>query len=102
MISFVTVYLSLLKPMRIAAGISPMEALRYQEDSVKGKGTRNGYSSINVMRLTFSNLTRNKKRTLTTILTMGLSCILFVAIANICGNMDAEYDARMEVIFTLP
>lgn len=97
MISFVTVYLSLLKPMRIAAGISPMEALRYQEDSVKGKGTRNGYSSINVMRLTFSNLTRNKKRTLTTILTMGLSCILFVAIANICGNMDAEYDARMEV-----
>lgn len=97
MISFVTVYLSLLKPMRIAAGISPVEALRYQEDSVKGKGTRNGYTSVNVMRLTFSNLARNKKRTLTTILTMGLSCILFVVIANLGGNMDAEYDARMEV-----
>ncbi|MDE5863066.1 MAG: FtsX-like permease family protein [Lachnospiraceae bacterium] len=97
LISFITVYLSLIKPMRIAAGITPVEALRYQEDSVKGKGTRNGYSSINVMRLTMSNLARNKKRTLTTIFTMGLSCILFVVIANVAGNMDAEYDARCNI-----
>ena len=97
LISFVTVYLSLVKPMRIAAGITPVEALRYQEDSVKGKGTRNGYSSINVMHLTMSNLARNKKRTLTTIFTMGLSCILFVVIANVAGNMDAEYDARCNI-----
>lgn len=96
-ISFAAVYISLKKPMRIAAGISPVEAMRYQEDSAKGKGTRNGYSSINVMRLTMSNLARNRKRTLTTIFTMGLSCVLFVVIANVAGNMDAEYDARMHV-----
>lgn len=97
MISFVTVYLSLLKPMGIAAGISPIEALRYQENSVKGKGIRKGYSSVNVMQITFSNLARNKKRTLTTILTMGLSCILFVVIANLGGNMDARYNATRDV-----
>lgn len=96
-ISFAAVYISLKKPMRIAAGISPVEAMRYQEDSAKGKGTRNGYSSINVMRLTMSNLARNRKRTLTTIFTMGLSCVMFVVIANVAGNMDAEYDARMHV-----
>lgn len=96
-ISFITVYISLKKPMRVAAGISPVEAMRYQEDSVKGKGTRNGYSSINVMRLTMSNLARNKKRTLTTIFTMGLSCVMFVVIANVAGNMDAAYDARKQV-----
>ncbi|MDE6434384.1 MAG: ABC transporter permease [Lachnospiraceae bacterium] len=96
-ISFAAVYISLKKPMRIAAGISPVEAMRYQEDSAKGKGTRNGYSSINVMRLTMSNLARNKKRTLTTIFTMGLSCVMFVVIANVAGNMDAEYDARTYV-----
>lgn len=96
-ISFITVYLSLKKPMRVAAGISPVEAMCYQEDSVKGKGTRNGYSSINVMRLTMSNLSRNKKRTLTTIFTMGLSCVMFVVIANVAGNMDAAYDARKQV-----
>lgn len=96
-ISFITVYLSLLKPMKMASGITPIEALRYQEDSVKGKGVRNGYASINVMRLTLSSLARNKKRTLTTIFTMGLSCILFVVIANVAGNMDAEFDARQNI-----
>ena len=96
-ISFITVYISLKKPMRVAAGISPVEAMRYQEDGVKGKGTRNGYSCINVMRLTLSNLARNKKRTLTTIFTMGLSCVMFVVIANVAGNMDAAYDARKQV-----
>lgn len=91
-VSFVTVYLSLRKPMRIAANISPIEAMRYQEDG--GKGKRKGYCSINVFRLTRSNLARNRKRNITTILTMGLSCVLFVVIANVAGNMDAEYDAR--------
>jgi len=93
-ISFFTVYISLSKPMRVAVGISPVEAMRYQEDSAKGKGTRKGCSSINVMRLTLSNLARNRKRTLTTIFTMGLSCVMFVVVANVAGNMDAEYDAR--------
>ena len=96
-ITFAAVYLSLLKPMKVAAGISPVEAMRYQEGSIKGKGTRKGYSSINVMKLTMSNLARNKKRTLTTVLTMGLSCVMFVVLANIVGNMDAEYDARRQV-----
>ncbi len=96
-ISFITVYVSLRKPMRVAAGISPVEAMRYQEDSVKGKGTRKGYSAVNVRRLTMSNLERNKKRTLTTIFTMGLSCVMFVVIANVAGNMDAEFDARKQV-----
>lgn len=96
-ISFITVYVSLRKPMWVAAGISPVEAMRYQEDSVKGKGTRKGYSAVNVRRLTMSNLERNKKRTLTTIFTMGLSCVMFVVIANVAGNMDAEFDARKQV-----
>lgn len=96
-ISFITVYVSLRKPMRVAAGISPVEAMRYQEDSVKGKGIRKGYSAVNVRRLTMSNLERNKKRTLTTIFTMGLSCVMFVVIANVAGNMDAEFDARKQV-----
>ena len=96
-ISFITVYISLRKPMRVAAGISPVEAMRYQEDSVKGKGIRKGYSAVNVRRLTMSNLARNKKRTLTTIFTMGLSCVMFVVVANVAGNMDAEFDARKQV-----
>lgn len=97
LVSFVTVYISLLKPMRIASRIAPVEAMRYHEESVKGKGVRKGFSSVNVVKLTMSNLARNKKRTLTTILIMGLSGIMFVVIANIAGNMDAAFDARYMV-----
>ena len=32
-----------------------------------------------------------------TILTMGLSCVLFVAMANFAGNMDPEFDARKNI-----
>lgn len=94
-ISFTVVFLSLLKPMRMAARISPVEAMRYQEYG-NGK-VRRGYASMNVTRLMLSNLSRNKKRTVTTILTMGLSCVLFVVAANVVGNMDAEYAARHDV-----
>ena len=96
-IAFVTVYISLRKPMKVAAGISPVEAMRYQEQNGKEQGERKGYSAINVTRLTLSNLARNKKRTVTTIVTMGLSCILFVVIANVAGNMDASFEARKMV-----
>ncbi len=94
-ISFAAVFLSLLKPMRMAARISPVEAMRYQEYG--NKKMRRGYHSMNVTCLMLSNLSRNKKRTVTTILTMGLSCVLFVVAANVVGNMDAEYAARNDV-----
>ena len=32
-----------------------------------------------------------------TIVTMGLSCVLFVVVANCLGNMDEEYEARKNV-----
>lgn len=92
-----TVYISLLKPARVAAGISPVEAIRYQEGSVKGKGIRKGYRSMNVRKLTLSNLAGNKKRTVITILTMGLSCVLFVVVSNVAGNMDPGNEARRQV-----
>ena len=44
-----------------------------------------------------SNLLLHKKRTVTTILTMGLSCVLFVIIANIAGNMDANRQTREDL-----
>ncbi len=41
-----------------------------------------------------ANLSMNKRRTIGTIMTMGLSCVLFVVMANYLGNMDMERDAR--------
>lgn len=95
--AFVTVWLALRKPMRIVASVSSIEAIRYQEDSKSRKGMRRGKETVSVNGLMFANISQNKRRTVTTILTMGLSCVLFVVMANFVGNMDEEYNARKSV-----
>ena len=94
-ISLLTVILALRKPMKIVARISPIEATRYLENStIKNCGIRKGKKNITVFSMAMANILGNKKRTLTTILTMGLSCVLFVIISNFVRNIDTEYEAR--------
>lgn len=93
-VSFLTVYLSMCKPMRLAANASPVEAMKYQGENYNPKKLRTGYDEVTLYRLGKSNISRHKKRTLTTIFTMGLSCVLFVVVANILSSMDAEFEAR--------
>lgn len=80
-VALMTVYLSLLKPMKIAARISPIEALRYNGEGRKGKGTRKGYEYLNLFRPTCSNLSRNKKRTVITIVSMAITGVFFVTVS---------------------
>lgn len=96
-VSLLTVYLSLKKPMKIASTVSPVEAIKFQGDNDHKIKKRNGYETVNLYRLTMSNIVRNKKRTVTTILTMGLSCVLFVTIANLASSMSAEYATRRTI-----
>ncbi|MCI8326322.1 MAG: ABC transporter permease [Lachnospiraceae bacterium] len=96
-LSFATVWVALKKPMKIVASVSTIEAIRYQESSTSKRGNRIGKELPNVKSLMLANLSQNRKRTVTTILTMGLSCVLFVVVANLVGNMDEEYEARRYV-----
>lgn len=94
-LALLTVLFSMRKPMRTASKISPVEAIRYEAG---GKElSRKGKETVTVFGLTMSNLALQKKRTVTTILTMGLSCILFVVIANIAGNMDADRQTKEDL-----
>lgn len=92
----ITVWLSLLKPIRMAKKISPVEAIRYQENTTDAK-TRRGHRTVKVSTLTFANLTRNKRRTAVTILTMGLSCVLFICVSAVLSSVSAEDIARREI-----
>lgn len=47
--------------------------------------------------MAMANVTGNPKRTIATILTMGLSCVLFVIISNYVGNIDTEHEARIAI-----
>lgn len=102
LISFLTVWAALMRPMRIVAAISPVEAMRYQElpgGRRRPKGVRKGRKTMDVKGLTLANLSAHRGRTVSTIFTMGFSCVLFMVLANVGGNMDAEYEARRYVAY---
>lgn len=58
-VTLCTVYLSLMKPMRMAAKVSEIEAMRYQGGSKRQKSSRKGYQFLNIGRLTKRNLAEN-------------------------------------------
>ena len=97
-VSFLTVVLALRKPMKIVSWISPIEATRYLDGSKTQKqGRRKGRKDVTVFSMAMANVTGNPKRTIATILTMGLSCVLFVIISNYVGNIDTEHEARIAI-----
>lgn len=97
-ISFLTVFLSLRKPMKIVSSISPVEAIRYTGNKGKRKGsTRKGSSKVTMGTLVSSNLSQNKRRTIGSILTMGLSCVLFIVLSSFISSVDSDYEARRHI-----
>lgn len=94
-----TVWIALKRPMKMISGISPVEAVRFQGESGKNHGLRKGRKQTGVRQLTMANMALNRKRTVTTVISMGLSCVLFVVIANFTGNVSTVYDARKSVSY---
>lgn len=90
-VALVSVYISLLRPMQKAAKISAIEAIRFQgTDKKNRKKCRKGYAELNIRKLTSSNLSRNKRRTTATIVTLGITGILFVVVATILSCMNPK------------
>lgn len=73
-----------------------MEAIRYQENSSDHK-VRKGHREVKVASLTFANLTRNKRRTAVTVLTMGLSCVFFICVSAVLSSISVEDMARRSI-----
>lgn len=93
----IAVWIALKRPMKVISGISPVEAVRFQGEDREKQGMRRGRKQVNVLQLTKANMSVNRKRTIATVLSMGLSCVLFVVIANFTGNVSTVYDARKSV-----
>lgn len=97
LLTFLTVYISLLKPMKIVSKISPVEAIKYNENSNSKKKNRKGYIDLDVIRLTKANLSRNKKRTTTTLLSLVLSGILIMSTSTVISCINYEKMVRQSM-----
>lgn len=78
--SLFTVGLSCRKPAKIAGSVSPIEAIRYQEGTVRRKNEKKSEKGAKIHKMALSNLGRNKKKTVFVILSMSLSIVLLCVV----------------------
>ena len=93
-VTLLTVILASLKPMRQASKIMPIEAIRYTGQMQVNKKQLKGFIDLNLRRLANANLSRNKKRTMVTIFSLGMIGILFVVISTVFSCMNPKQAAR--------
>lgn len=97
-VTLCTVYLSLMKPMRMAAKVSEIEAMRYQGGSKRQKSSRKGYQFLNIGRLTKRNLAENKKKSTITIVSMAVTGIFFMMVATVLSCANPMESAKSSIV----
>lgn len=79
--SIITVIISCHKPSKIAGKVSPIEAVKYQEMSAMKTGSKKR-KNFGIASMAFSNLKRNKKKTVMVVCSLSLSIVVLVEIVT--------------------
>lgn len=87
--SVITVFFSCRKPGKIAGSVSPIEAVRYTEGSVKKK-TKKRKGQFSLFSMAIANLGRNKKKTMVVVSAMTLSMVLLTMVMTGVGSFRIE------------
>ncbi len=96
--SLVTVWLSCRKPRKMAAKISPVEAVRYTENSVKRMPKRRHSPSeseipqkgASIFRMAMANLGRNRSKTVITVISMSFAVVLLNITFILANGFDMD------------
>ena len=83
--SLLTVLLSCSKPGKMAAKVSPVEAIKYT-DAMQTKKKQRSTRGAKLHQMAFANLGRNKKKTVLVVLSLALSVTLFNALCAFVGG----------------
>lgn len=99
---FVIVYIitmiSVYKPARLAAAVSPMEAMRYvAQDEMKQTANKKMCRSLTPLGLGVMNFSKNKKKAAVTMLSLALGGILFMTAATFMSSFDRDNYARQGI-----
>lgn len=90
--TLITVFISTRKPAKMAAKVSPIEAVGYTDDDLDSgkKRKKETKSGTPQKRMAWANLGRNKKRTILVILSLSLSIVLTNTVFNFSHSVDPE------------
>lgn len=83
-----TVYISCIKPCRIAAKVSPVEAVRFTEKSVRKKSRKT--KKTTPLSMARANLGRNKRKLVLVVLSLSLSLVLLNSVYTIVTGFDMD------------
>ena len=89
--SYITVRLSCMKPAKMASNVSPIDAVRYSDRSTASKRKfKKGRSGSKIHKMALSNMFRNKKKAFLVLVSMSLSCMIFLAVSTIISSSDPK------------
>ncbi len=88
--ALLTVFLSCARPGRLAAKVSPVEAVRYTEGSRSKKKVKKGSGNISVWSMAWANLGRSKGKTIVTVLSLTLAVVLLQMTTLFTNGFDME------------
>ena len=86
---YVITMISVHKPARLAAAVSPMEALRYvSQDGMKKSANKKLCRKLSPLELGLMNFSKNRKKAIVTMLSLSLGGILFMTAATYMSSFD--------------
>lgn len=88
--SLLTVLISCARPGRLAAKVSPVEAVRYTEGGSSKKKQKKGAQSVSVFQMAVANLGRSKGKTFVTILSLTLAVVLLQMTTLFTNGFDMD------------
>ncbi len=92
---YVITMVSVHKPARLAAAVSPIEALRYvSQDGMKKTANKKLCRQLSPLGLGLMNFSKNRKKAIITMLSLSLGGILFMTAATYMSSFDKTKYAR--------
>ena len=95
-ICWIMVSLAIRKPVKIAAKISPMEAVRFTPKQKRISHSRRNHVKLNPFSLGLMNFSRDRKKTISIILSLSLGGILLLVISSVSLVQSPERMARQQ------
>lgn len=96
--SLITVLISCNKPARAAGKVSPIEAVRYVvSDNKSKKKVKKGAYGAKIYKMAWSNIIKNKKRVILSILSISLSALTVIFTVNATMGLDPKKHADAQM-----
>ncbi len=98
-ITFFAVIFSVIKPARMAASVSPIEAVKYTGYTKNKRKNKKTSKHLSPVSLGMANVLNNKKKFILTFLSLTLSGILFIGAASVMNGVNPAERAKDSFLY---